>query len=343
VTRGAGRSRAGSEAPVSPRPPYHDSAFPSVSVVIATRGRPALLKRCLDGVARQDVAPLEVLVVDNSQGERVTRELALGCGARYIIEPLRGLSCARNRGARESAGEVVAYLDDDSVPEHDWLKALLPEFLDPWVGAVAGRILAFNPDSAVDASAAEKVNFGGSESIVFDLDSPDWFERANFGGIGEGPNLAIRRSVFATWPGFDERLGRGTPVGMIGMEEHYAFFSLIDHGYRVVYTPAARVRHPFPRTEGELRARHLTQLKAAGFHLTRLFVEEPRYRRAALGYAFQALLGRKRQWRTDLGPPRPRIARSAVLLAQLTGLFLYVLDRIGGSMGPHSPRARSES
>ena len=38
------------------------------------------------------------------------------------------------------------------------------------------------------------------------------------------------------------------------MEEHYAFFSLIDHGYRVVYTPAARVRHTFPQTEAELRA-----------------------------------------------------------------------------------------
>jgi len=117
------------------------------------------------------------------------------------------------------------------------------------------------------------------------------------------------------------------------MEEHYALFSLIDHDYRVVYTPAARVRHPFPQTEAELRARHLTQLRAAGFHLTLLLVEEPRYRREALRYGLQALVGTKRRWRRDLGPPRPPTPRPRVVLAQLGGPFLYVIDRIAAALG----------
>ena len=66
-----------------------------------------------------------------------------------------------------------------------------------------------------------------------DRAAPEWFERANFGGIGDG-NMALRRAVFASWPGFEEGIGRGMPV--CGGEEHYAFFALIERGHRVART-----------------------------------------------------------------------------------------------------------
>jgi cellulose synthase/poly-beta-1,6-N-acetylglucosamine synthase-like glycosyltransferase len=329
VTRSAaGLSPGGSELPTSVNPGPDGSGLPSASIVIPTRSRPELLKCCLDGVARQDVKPLEVLVVDNTQGEEATRQIALAGGARYVVEPTPGLSCARNRGARESAGEIVAFLDDDAVPERNWLAALLPEFLDPLVGAVAGRILASKPGPVSDRSAANAVTFGGSQRLVFDRGLRDWVERANFGGVGEGPNLAIRRSVFGTWPGFDERLGRGTRFGVIGMEEHYAFFSLIDQGHRVVYTPAAQVRHRFPQTEAELRARHLRQLTAASFHLTLLLVEEPRYRRRAARYALEALRATSRTWRREMGIPVSAIPSWERVPAQFAGVALYMFFRL---------------
>ena len=71
----------------------------------------------------------------------------------------------------------------------------------------------------------------GHPESVFDRETPFWFERANFGGIGDGGNMAFRRCVFDIWPGFDERLGRGAVID--GGEEHYAFFSLLDRGYRI--------------------------------------------------------------------------------------------------------------
>jgi cellulose synthase/poly-beta-1,6-N-acetylglucosamine synthase-like glycosyltransferase len=288
--------------------------------------------------------PLEVLVVDNTPGEEATREIALSGGARYVVEPVPGLSRARNRGARESTGEIVAYLDDDAVPEGNWLGALLPEFLDPLVGAVAGRILAFKHGAAFDKSAADAVTFGGSQRLVFDRSSPGWVERANFGGVGEGPNLAIRRSLFGRWSGFDERLGRGTKFGVIGMEEHYALFSLIDQGHRVVYTPAARVRHPFPQTETELRARHLRQLTAASFHLALLLVEEPRYRRRAVRYALEALRATSRPWRREMGIPVLAIPRWEKVPAQLAGVALYPLFRLSCAKRVRARmRARSRS
>jgi cellulose synthase/poly-beta-1,6-N-acetylglucosamine synthase-like glycosyltransferase len=320
--RAADSSTGGAEAAISSKPP----ALPSASVVIATRSRPELLENCLGGVMRQDIRPLEVLVVDNTYGEHATEEAALAYGARYVIEPAQGLAFTRNRGARESRTEIAAYLDDDAVPEPGWLAALLSEFLDPLVGAVAGRILACTAAPAV--ASTETVSFGGPQRIVFDRHSPDWFERANFGGIGQGANMAIRRSVLRTWPGFDERLGRGTRVGTVGMEEHYAFFSLIDRGYRVVYTPGARVRHPFPQTDAEMRSRHLSQLTAASFHCTLLLAEEPRYRWRAARYALGAVGGKPRPWRESMGPPTPSIRGWQGALARARGVALYLASRL---------------
>ena len=305
-----------------------EPALPSASVVIATRSRPEFLQACLRGVMGQEISPLEVVVVDNTRGEDATRSAALAHGARYIVEPADGLAIARNRGMRESRGDVVAFVDDDAVPEDDWLSALLPEFLDPLVGAVTGRIFAANSEASVAVQKAGGVVFGGSTRVVFDRASPDWFERANFGGVGEGCNMAIRRTVLHTWPGFDERLGRGTRFGALGLEEHYAFFGLIDRGFRIVYTPLAHVRHRFPETHGELRDLRLNQIAAASFQCALLLAEEPRYRRRAARYALEAFGGTPRPWREDTDVHLPSITRWQSAVARIRGAALYAASRL---------------
>lgn len=92
-----------------------------VTIVICTRRRPALLTRCLTAVARLDPAPSQVIVVDNSQGDNETKEVARKFGARYALEPKVGLNRARQRGLAESETDLVAFLDDDAVPETNWL------------------------------------------------------------------------------------------------------------------------------------------------------------------------------------------------------------------------------
>ena len=48
----------------------------------------------------------------------------------------------------------------------------------------------------------------GDERRAVDRQEPAWFEMANFGGVGDGGNMAFRRRAFDIWPGFHERLGR---------------------------------------------------------------------------------------------------------------------------------------
>jgi cellulose synthase/poly-beta-1,6-N-acetylglucosamine synthase-like glycosyltransferase len=311
---------------------------PSCSVVVCTRLRPAQLDECLAAVSRQCHPGFDVLVVDNTPGDARTRQVALRWGARYEVEPTPGLSRARNLAARLSWSEVIAYLDDDSIPEPAWLAKIAAEFADPAVMAAVGRVLPTAGRTAVDELFARTGTDGGDERRVIDRENPAWFEIANFGGLGIGANMALRRSAFSFWPGFDVRLGRGAPLH--GAEEHYAFFSLIERGYRVAYTPHAVVHHPYPGTMAELRTRHLSDFAAVAAYLAFLLAEQPSHRRRTLKYILEGLVGRPRPLRTAAGlrgvsETRLRIApRWREAAAGVAGLVMYARSRFTAKRAP---------
>ena len=95
------------------------------SLVICTRKRPVLLARCLSAVAHLNPAPSRVIVVDNTDGDEETKMAAAQFGARYVVEPRAGFGRARKRGLAECETDAVAYLEDDAIPDSDWLNALL--------------------------------------------------------------------------------------------------------------------------------------------------------------------------------------------------------------------------
>lgn len=288
----------------------------SCSVVIPTYGRPDELGRCLAAIALQDYPRFDVIVVDNSSGDPETEEVAKRWNARYVRELKRGLCRARNRGALVSSAEVIAYLDDDAVPETGWLAGLAHEFRDPLVMGVGGRTmpLRIETDSERLFAQVRGSAYNRPATLVVDRETPYWFEICGFGGIGAGCNMAVRRAAFEVWPGFHERTDRGTRV--YGGGEQHAFFSLVSRGFRVSYTPHAVVRHPFPPTMDMLRGRYLRDLTASTAYFTMLLVEEPGHRRSTLKYLWEAVRGKERTWRGDV-VARPRVVsrvRSAVAL-----------------------------
>lgn len=320
-----------------------DQFEPACTVTICTRNHPTELDRCLDGVARLRYSKFDVLVVDNAPTDDRAREVAARWNARYIIDPVAGLSRARNRGAHACGTEIVAFLDDDSVPEPEWLSRLVREFKNPSVMAVTGRVVPLSLQTDAERLyALAGFNSDGLGPRQVDRETPFWFELANFGGIGNGMNMAFRRSAFESWPGFDERLGRGALID--GGEEHYAFFLLLEAGHLVVNTPYAVVRHPFPRDMKRLRERHLRDLASATAYISFLFAEHPRYRAAVIKYVLEALGGTRREWRGQAAGPRPRIvSRCRMLLACLYGPLLYVRScRRPATVAPSCPPAREE-
>src|SRR5579859_3643332 len=91
----------------SPRMPTASSAdefIPTCTVVICTHDRPRELQHCLNAVNRLTYPHVEVLVVDNAPSDESTKEVAERMAVRYVVEPVRGLSRARNLGARVANG-----------------------------------------------------------------------------------------------------------------------------------------------------------------------------------------------------------------------------------------------
>ena len=108
-----------------------DAASVVVSVCICTYRRPLLLTMLLDSLAEQCFCePFEVIVVDNDPAGGATQavEAARKCHPqlkiRYAIEPLKGISFARNTAMSLAVGEFVAWIDDDETATRHWLRSL---------------------------------------------------------------------------------------------------------------------------------------------------------------------------------------------------------------------------
>lgn len=307
----------------------------SVSVVICTRNRPKFLEICLRALESVRYPRFETIVVNNGSTEDDIKAMAARYGARYVYVAVPGLSRARNAGAKASQSDVVAYIDDDAIPEPEWLEKLIEEFRDPKVIVATGRVERTEPQTeaeriskAMDPPLGERL-----QRAIVDRDTDQWFEKSNFGGVGIGCNMSVRRSAWNEWPGFDERLGRGALID--AGEEHFAFFSLARRGYRVVYTPDAVVAHSAPQTMEALRAHHSKNLSAATGYVALLLAEVPEYRAATMRFVVARLRKAPRSWRERR--PRPRIIPPwRALAAVLSGPFRYLLTRVISGKGAES-------
>lgn len=107
------------ERPPAPLPPD-----PQVSVVLPTLGRPALVRAVLEALARQTLPPAQVVVVDQTPSEARdpgTYE-GLDLPLEVVHQDRRGQWCARNAGVRRATGDWIAFVDDDSEIDPDFLE-----------------------------------------------------------------------------------------------------------------------------------------------------------------------------------------------------------------------------
>ena len=301
-------SHSAQSSPLLPK-----NSEPTVTVVICTRNRPADLRRCLEAITHLEHAPDEVIVVDNSSGDKETEAVARNFVAVYIVESAVGLSRARNRGLAESNSEIVAFLDDDATPDVHWLGFILGPFEDSQVTTVTGRIVT--PHSQAESSFKQTAR-------VLSKKDPEWFEIATFGGLGLGSNMAFRRKACAGENIFDERLGRGAPFQM--GEEHYAFAFLLSRGYTAVYLPDAIVFHPSVK-----QSKITNEARNSIAYWMLLFSDFPNRRLDLLRFLFRRLRRRPLSWPRDSPDPGEIITSGwrVLLKAGLAGSLLYMRGR----------------
>lgn len=329
-----------SPGPIPPCGYEHDLdrfGAPSVSVLVATCGRPAPLVACVDSLLRSTYPSFELLLVDNLPADPATAEIVErryrhDPRVRYVPETTKGLSAARNRGLAEASSEIVIFTDDDIVADRHWLPALVRAFLsDGRAACVTGMVIPTQLETPAQVWFEQYGGFNkGHRREAYDGGNrpADPLYPYAAGSFGTGASMAFRAEVLRSLGGFSPNLGLGTPA--VGGEDLDAFVTLLLRGHRLVYEPDAIVRHPGRRDLKGLYRQVRMYGTGLGSMITKQLVEDSGNRWSLLqrlprGIAF-ALSPRSTK-NAQKREGYPRLLTVAELVGMLLGPAAYLRSR----------------
>jgi len=118
---------------------------PTATIVVPTFARPALLRRCLDGITRLEAATFsfEVVVVDDGGPEPLDALVAAyrdRLDLRLIRQSRAGPAAARNAGVAVARGRYLVFIDDDCAPAPAWLAEFVRELMRDDRRLLGGRV-----------------------------------------------------------------------------------------------------------------------------------------------------------------------------------------------------------
>jgi GT2 family glycosyltransferase len=209
-----------------------------VSVVINTYNRGPSLRRTLQALRYQSHDAFEVVVVNGPSTDETPAVLAEFAGAiRVGCCPEVHLSKSRNVGIGLAAGEVVAFIDDDAIPEPRWLEQLAAAYDGERVGG-AGGIVYDHTGFRLQYRYAACDRLGGAR---FDVAPP--FDALARPGADpfvylQGTNCSFRRDCLVEIGGFDEEIE-------YFLDEVEVCLQMIDRGYELRPLPDAAVHHKY--------------------------------------------------------------------------------------------------
>ncbi len=222
--------------------------MPKLSVVICTYNRAESLWDTLQALKNQripDGLDCEIIVVDNNSRDR-TKEIACQESRespwpiRYVFEPDQGVSHARNRGILEAKGDLIAFADDDMIPEPNWMDSLLRGFEEFRADCVGGPVLPIWAQEPPAWLSDPKLRFG-MLALLDRGDKPIVAAKTD-SNIVFGGNSAYRKSLFQEVGLFRTDLGRRGKTLSCG-EDSEMIRRIIHLKKHVVYLPGAIVRH----------------------------------------------------------------------------------------------------
>jgi GT2 family glycosyltransferase/tetratricopeptide (TPR) repeat protein len=210
---------------------------PAATVVILAWNAWAHTRACLDSLQPTIRPDDQVVVVDNGSSDGTGVGLTQYRWLEVVTNPdNRGFAPGCNQGAAMARGEMIVFLNNDTLVSDGWLDELLAPFADGAVGATGPRSNNVSGPQRVDDAPA-----GHGDAPAIDGFARQW-RRANTGRVSQvgrlvGFCLAVRRDVFEAVGGFDE----GYTVG--GFEDDDLCMKIAAAGHRLLVAHGSFVHH----------------------------------------------------------------------------------------------------
>ena len=187
----------------------------SVSVVTAVLNRKHQIKEYLDAILSSNYKNYEIIVVDGNSTDG-TKEILYNYAKKnrklkVFIEKKPGRNAARNLGINKSRGEIIIFVDSDCIVSKNWMREIVKPFSDKEVGGVIGRTMA-------------------DKKGIF------WYHMENDYLQFIGHNSAYRKIIIKKLNGFDLRF-------KTSREDTDFAWRVIEAGYKIIYCPAAIMKH----------------------------------------------------------------------------------------------------
>lgn len=220
-----------------------------LSVIICTYNREKYIYNALKSIAEQEfpLSDYEIVLVNNNSTdntENICKDFEGDypeIDFRYFVEINQGLSYARNRGVKESLGDVLIFVDDDATVFDGYLKSIVDFFTEYTSVLACGGPIEPVYESGKPLWISHFTNqlIGGA---LYEGDKIKPFKNGKYPG---GGNSALRKMVFQKYGLYNPDLGRkGT--SLIGAEEKDLYDRILKDGQPVYYIPKMGIYHYIP-------------------------------------------------------------------------------------------------
>lgn len=220
-----------------------------ISVIICTYNRDKYIYNILQSIAENEFPTdqYEIILVNNNCSDNTIAECQRfrtdypHIDMKEFVETNQGLSYARNRGIRESSGDILVYVDDDALVNKAYLRTYADFFnTHPNIDAAGGPIIPkYETSEPSWMSHFTKCLITGYK---YNGNKIKEFAKNDFPG---GGNAGYRSHVFEKVGLFNVDLGRKGD-SLVGAEEKDIFDKMTSLGMRFFYLPNAILYHLIP-------------------------------------------------------------------------------------------------
>jgi len=302
-----------------------------ISIIVPTRNRPGKIEKCLRAIADQTYPHdrFEVIVVDDGSDAPLSTTILpfrAHLQIQLVEQKKAGPARARNTGAKQAAGRLLVFTDDDCEPTPGWLAALHTHFQRCPDRAIGGETINALPENA----------YSSASQLLVDYLYAYYGAGAGAGGDGAaaGPpfftsnNLAVPAALFHDVGEFDGSFPRA------GGEDREFCDRWQERGYRLLRAPDAIVRHSHRLSFGTFWNQHMNYGRGA-FHLRKARASR---RRDAIGLEPFTFYGRLLMY-----PTRAAVRREAKLWLMTLMLVSQVANALGFALEASAHRSRDHA